>query len=274
MAKRSETGHLRKMPTHHANDDVVQYQMIIGDAQIDLNEQIGSQIEIAFSGTINCIACGRKTNKSFQQGYCFPCMRSLPECDMCIVRPELCHFHEGTCRDAAWGEQHCMQDHYLYLANTSGLKVGITRGPNIPSRWMDQGAVQALPIIRAGSRYQIGQLEKAFKQTLNDRTQWQRMLKGDPEPLELSVLADEVLNENAALLDGVGVEWQALADQTVRNFSYPVDTYPQTVKSLNLDKTPIISGLLMGIKGQYLLLDSGVINIRKFAGYEVTVSFS
>ena len=139
---------------------------------------------------------------------------------------------------------------------------------------MDQGAVQALPIIRAGTRYQIGQLEKAFKQSLNDRTQWQRMLKGEPEPLELPALAEEVLSKNAELLDGVGVEWQALPDETVRDFIYPMDTYPQTVKSLNLDKTPIISGLLMGVKGQYLLLDSGVINIRKYAGYEVTVSFA
>jgi hypothetical protein len=48
--------------------------------------------------------------------------------------------------------------------------------------------------------------------------------------------------------------------------------YPTKVVSLNFDKTPVISGVLEGIKGQYLLLDVGVLNIRKFSSYNLTLS--
>ena len=53
---------------------------------------------------------------------------------------------------------------------------------------------------------------------------------------------------------------------------FPVDSYPVKIKSFNFDKNPEVSGVLHGIKGQYLLLDIGVINIRKFTGYEVAFS--
>lgn len=264
----SFSGNLRKMRTEH--QETVQYVLPVGDALVPMNEVIGTPIRIEYAGQINCVACGRQSKKSFQQGYCFPCMRSLPECDNCIVRPETCHFHEGTCRDAQWGEQHCMQDHFLYLANTSGLKVGITRGTQVPTRWMDQGAVQALPIARAKDRLTVGKLEVALKQNVSDRTQWQRMLKGAPETIDLKVEAARLL-EGAVASAGQVDGWEAIAEE-VREFHYPVDIYPEKVKSFNLDKTPIVDGQLNGIKGQYLLLDSGVINIRKFGGYHVEVS--
>ncbi len=269
MANFLTSGNLRKMRTEHA--EPVQYQLPVGDTLIPMNEVLGAPIRIEFAGQINCVACGRATKKSFQQGHCFPCMRRLPQCDTCIVRPETCHFHEGTCRDEAWGQKNCMQDHYLYLANSSGLKVGITRGPQIPTRWMDQGAVQALPIMRTQSRYDIGQLEVVFKKHANDRTHWQRMLKGEPEPLDLPVLAKELLAIAKDSLAEVAVQWTAL-DETVRHFTYPVQVYPEKVKSFNLDKTPVVAGQLQGIKGQYLILDGGVINMRKYGGYDVEVS--
>ncbi len=269
MTNFSASGNLRKMLTEHA--DTVQYQLPVGDVLVPMNEVLGAPICIEFAGQINCVVCGRATKKSFQQGHCFPCMRSLPQCDTCIVRPETCHFHEGTCRDAEWGQKNCMRDHYLYLANSSGLKVGITRGPQIPTRWMDQGAIQALPIMRTQSRYDIGQLEVAFKNYANDRTHWQRMLKGEPESLDLQALAKKLRETAKESLAQVAVQWASLNEE-VRHFNYPVLIYPEKVKSFNLDKTPVVEGLLQGIKGQYLILDGGVINMRKYGGYFVELS--
>lgn len=252
----------------------VAYTLPIGDSLLEMNPLIGQTISIEFSGEINCIACGRVTKKSFQQGHCFPCMRSLPQCDQCIVRPELCHFAAGTCRDAQWGQQHCMQDHYLYLANSSGLKVGITRGTQIPTRWMDQGATQALPIMRAPTRLEIGKLEVALKSFANDRTDWRKMLKGTADPLDLIDAKYRLLEQAESVLSQLdeNIAWEVLADDTVLDIDYPVVQYPEKIKSLNLDKEPKIEGVLQGIKGQYLIFDCGVMNIRKYAGYNLALS--
>ena len=62
-------------------------------------------------------------------------------------------------------------------------------------------------------------------------------------------------------------------DEAVVDIKFPVSEYPEKIKSLNLDKQPEIEGRLMGIKGQYLILDTGVLNIRKFSGYNIQVDF-
>jgi len=252
----------------------VQYALPVGDELVALNALIGQQISFHYTGEINCVACGRKTNKSFSQGYCFPCMQTLAECDSCLVKPELCHYYEGTCRQPAWGEEHCLQDHFVYLANTSGLKVGITRQTNVPTRWMDQGATQALPIYRVRERLLSGLVEVILKQHVADKTAWQRMLKGVPEDIDLAHERDrlhqECQQEITALLSDHGEEAvQYLANDQVLGFTYPVQTYPEKVSSLNMDKTAEISGTLLGIKGQYLIFDCGVLNIRKFSGYKI-----
>ncbi|MEQ8514948.1 MAG: DUF2797 domain-containing protein, partial [Chromatocurvus sp.] len=140
------TGHVRKMRTILA--DTVQYRLPLGDSETPLNDWIGRTLRLSFLGDIHCIYCDRKTRKSFSQGYCYPCFKRLARCDSCIVKPETCHFFAGTCREPEWGEANCMIDHVVYLANTSGIKVGITRGSQVPTRWMDQGATQALPVFR------------------------------------------------------------------------------------------------------------------------------
>ena len=266
-------GNVRKMRTQH--DTPVRYSLPIGDQLVEMNSLIGQTLRLEFLGEINCIACGRKTSKSFQQGYCFPCMRSLPECDQCIVRPELCHFDEGTCRDADWGLTHCMQDHYLYLANSSGLKVGITRGSQVPTRWMDQGARQALPIIRADNRHNVGQLEVALKAFANDRTDWRKMLKGQSERVDLVGEKYLLLERAEEVLSGLdeSIGWEVLGEETVYEFEYPVEQYPEKVTSLNLDRQPQVEGRLAGIKGQYLIFDCGVMNIRKYGGYRLALSW-
>ena len=125
------TGDLRNLSVKLASP--VEYALPVGEQLLPLNSSIGKTIKLEYNGAIHCIACGRKTSKSFNQGYCYPCMQSLPECDICIIKPEKCHYAEGTCRDNEWADDHCMQDHYVYLANSSGLKVGITRGSQIPN---------------------------------------------------------------------------------------------------------------------------------------------
>ena len=274
MAEAIAVGGVRKMRTELG--DTVQYQLVLGDQEIALNERLGKTFRLAFSGVINCIHCARKTSKSFNQGYCYPCFRRLAQCDSCIMSPEKCHYHEGTCREPEWGETNCMIDHFVYLANTSGLKVGITRGTQVPTRWMDQGATQAQPIFRVSSRFQSGLVETLFARHISDKTNWQAMLKGDAEPLDLEAARHHLTRECAAEIEHLqnthGLQaitvLEAEAETRIR---YPVLEYPTKVKSLNLDKTPEIGGTLLGIKGQYLMFDSGVINMRKYGGYELAL---
>jgi hypothetical protein len=169
-----------------------------------------------------------------------------------------------------------MQSHVVYIANSSGLKVGITRGSQIPTRWIDQGATQAVPVFRVKSRFHSGLIESALKKHVSDRTDWRRMLKGVNPIEDLAASAKNILETASAdmegLNDGQGVLQPERLDESVVAIEYPVAEYPEKVSSLNLDKTPEVSGLLQGIKGQYLILDRGVINMRKFSGYEVELS--
>jgi len=258
-------------------EQAVQYQLPIGDELLPMNEHIGQTIKLNYQNEINCIACGRKTSKSFAQGHCFPCFRSLASCDMCIMKPETCHYAEGSCRQPEWGEANCFIPHYVYLANSSGVKVGITRGTQIPTRWIDQGAAQALPIFQVANRLQSGLLEMVLKKHVSDRTDWRKMLKSDAEPLDLKVIRDELLakcsTEIANIKSEQGEASIEVINKKVVGIKYPVAEYPEKIKSLNFDKQPEIEGVFMGIKGQYLILDTGVLNIRKFSGYNIQVDF-
>lgn len=250
------------------------YQLRLGDESVSMNALLGEQLTLSFTGEINCCACGKTTKKSFSQGYCYPCFTRLAECDTCIMSPEKCHYHLDTCRDNEWAHSHCMQDHIIYLANSSGLKVGITRGTQVPTRWFDQGASQAIPFIRVSTRYQSGLLEDALREWLNDRTNWQAMLKHQVEVLDMVAernrvfeLADTVISSFEKRFGLAAIQRQTEIAGT--DIQYPVLNYPSKVSSLSFDKTPSISGKLQGIKGQYLILDTGVINIRRYTGYQV-----
>ena len=268
------TGILRKMRVEAT--DPVTYWIPVGDSFFAISECIGQPISLHYTGRILCTACGRPTKKSFAQGYCFPCFRSLAECDLCIMKPETCHYYVGTCRDPAWGENYCMKSHIVYLANSSSIKVGITRANQIPTRWIDQGASQAISVFRVKKRLHSGLLEVALKKQVSDRTDWRKMLKGKPEIIDMTALRNTIRNNAQSELTAIQkmypeLEWESLDDAPV-NLEYPVNRFPEKVSSLSFANSPDISGILTGIKGQYLILDSGVINIRKFAGYEVTIS--
>lgn len=265
------TGRLRKMPAEAGNP--VSYTLKVGDTPIALNELIGRKVRFDFEGVIRCIHCDRTTKKSFNQGYCYPCFRKLAACDSCIMSPEKCHFHLGTCREPEWGEQNCMVEHVVYLANSSGLKVGITRASQVPTRWIDQGAVDAIPMLRVASRYLAGLAEVACKAHVADRTNWRAMLKGDVPELDLVQERQRLLAviepDLAELRRTHGEDSLRVVDEASLGLGYPVQVWPSKVKTHNLDKSPDVEGRLDGIKGQYVMLDTGVINIRKFTGYEV-----
>ena len=252
----------------------VSYSARLGDNEIALNPLIDQQLKLIFSGSIYCIHCNRKTNKSFNQGYCYPCFQKLAQCDSCIIHPERCHFEQGSCREPAWGEKYCMQDHIVYLANSSGLKVGITRATQVPTRWIDQGATQALAIMRVRSRLQSGTLEMAFKQHVADKTNWRDMLKGKAAELDMAGERDRLLAACEEDVKELMARFGFFAISVLKgidavSIDYPVQAYPEKITSLNFDKEPVVSGTLKGIKGQYLIFDSGVINLRRFSGYEV-----
>ena len=267
-------GSLQKMLTEMAAP--VRYWLPVGENQLDLTPLIGQPIDLRYSGQIFCVHCGQKTKKSFNQGYCYPCFIKLAQCDMCIMKPETCHFAEGTCREPSWGEEFCFQPHIVYLANSSGIKVGITRQSQIPTRWIDQGAVQAIPVFRVTSRHISGLVEVILAEHVSDKTSWQQMLKNNVKPADLLLARDELLAKCADKLGDIKEQFgpealQLLENAEIVDIRYPVQQYPIKVKSFNFDKDPSVSGILQGIKGQYLLFDTGVINIRKFAGYQVEV---
>ncbi len=269
----SISGQLTKMAVS-LDDNQAQYAMRLGEQQVAMNALLGESLTLRFLGEINCLHCNRKTKKSYSGGYCFPCAQRLARCDICFVKPELCHFEQGTCREPDWGKSVCMQDHIVYLANSSGLKVGITRINQIPTRWIDQGATQALPIFRVQSRYQSGLVEVLFKDHVSDRTDWRKMLKGEAEPMDLAAERDRLQAECEPQVADLKQQFgndaiRLLPAENMQTIAYPVEQYPAKISSLNFDKTPEISGQLKGIKGQYLIFDTGVINIRKFSGYQV-----
>ena len=275
MMSISVTGHLSNMQVEL--DQQVEYWLPLDDHREPLNRWLGQSIRIQYLGDIHCIHCGRRSKKSFSQGYCYPCFTKLPQCDTCIMSPEKCHYHHGTCRDPVWGDQYCFTDHYVYLANSSGVKVGITRGSQVPTRWIDQGATQALPIFRVKSRYHAGLIEDCLREHIADRTHWQKMLKGNSQPVDLAEIRDTLMMQSEEGLSFLEQQFglaafQRLYDQAVVEINFPVLQFPQKVKSFNLDKQPIVEGVLQGIKGQYLILDTGVINIRKYTAYNVQFS--
>ncbi len=272
-------GHLKKMHTHLSRvmNNTVQYELPLNDQSIALNPLIGKSIKLVHTGHIACVHCNKSIKKSYNQGYCYPCFIKLAQCDLCIMKPHTCHYAAGTCREPLWGDEFCFQPHFVYLANSSDIKVGITRHTQTPTRWIDQGATQALPIFKTQSRFLSGLIEVAISNHIADKTNWQKMLKKKPLPMDLTAKRDELIllckeaiQEIALAFESQAVEF--LADEKVVEIHFPVSHYPTKIKSLCLTKTPEITGVLQGIKGQYMLLDTGVLNIRKYTGYEVEFS--
>jgi hypothetical protein len=268
------TGPLRKLSADlvpgaspHAGD--VRYAIRLGGATVDLNERVGASLTVRATGAKTCVVCGRSVAKFFGQGFCFPCFRDAPEASECIVRPELCRAHLGEGRDPAWEREHHDQEHIVYLSFTGGVKVGVTRSTQVPVRWIDQGAVRALPIARTPHRQLAGLIEVVLKKAFADRTDWRAMLRPvDPPPDVLPAARSGAL---AALPEELAP--YALSEEEVWTLAYPVDHLPPKVKSINLDKEPEVSGTLAAIKGQYLIwADGRVLNVRNHSGFHIELA--
>jgi hypothetical protein len=258
---------LRKMTV--SNNDTVQYFWM--NSEICLNDYLSKKVTLRWTGNIHCVACDSLTKKSFGQGFCYPCFMKSPENSECIIRPELCRAHLGEGRDIEWEEKNHNQKHYVYLAASDAVKVGVTRTTQIPTRWIDQGAKKAIILAETPNRYLAGVIEVALKDFFTDKTNWQRMLKNEIN--ESIDLVEEKWNLEGQLPSDLSMYFTD--DDEELELHFPVLQYPQKVKSLSFDKTSIVEGILMGIKGQYLIFNDGsVINIRKHSGYEVELELN
>ena len=247
----------------------IHYHLPIGSELIDVNSLINKRIRLTYENDIFCINCGAKTYKSFNQGMCYPCFQSSPLASECIIHPERCQAHLGIGRDMEWETKYHLTPQIVYLALTANAKVGITRKPQIPTRWIDQGAVQTIVLAEAPNRYLAGMIEVSLKAFIADKTHWQKMLKNQINPdVNLLELKKEMIQNLSPELR------KYVVDSELQDLSYPVLEYPEKVKSLSFDKLPVVEGVLTGIKGQYLMFDYlNVLNIRKHQGYVVSLEY-
>lgn len=251
--------------------------LVVGEDCVDINARIDRGLELRFSGAVYCTHCGARTTRSFARGFCFDCFSSLARCDLCVLSPDRCHRHLGTCREPLWGDRHCMRGHVVYLAHSSGLKVGITRSRRLPGRWLDQGAIHAVVVAWTGTRRIAGLLEQALAQEVNDRTDWRRMLQTD-RPIDLPGAASALRSKLQAAASALTGTFGSGAVAIVRGpkewrCSYPLRRLPYRPMALTaaVGKESRLGGVLAGAKGQYLVFDSGVLNVASHRGFEVTV---
>lgn len=244
----------------------VDYFLSVGDNEIHLNEYIGKKISLEHNGVINCIHCGAKTNKSYNQGFCFNCLNTAPEADQSVIRPELSMAQFGIAKDMDWAIEHDLIPHFVYLAVTNDLKVGVTRHHQIPTRWIDQGAARAIKLAKTPNRHIAGVIESYLKNYVADITKWQPMLK-DEINNEIDLRAEK---ERISKLLPLELQRYIEPDNTVTELKYPGQFQLQNINSVGFEKTPLIEGKLVRIKGQYLIFENEmVLNIRKYNGYYV-----
>ncbi len=262
------TGSLLKMTSQLSQP--IQYHLPIGSESVDMNSLINKPVSFTFENQIFCTDCGAKTYKSFNQGLCYPCFQSSPIASECIIHPERCQAHLGIGRDMEWEKKYHLTPQIVYLALTANAKVGITRKPQIPTRWIDQGAVQTIILAETPNRYLAGVIEVTLKDFIADKTHWQKMLKNDINTsIDLHSLKEEMKGFLPAELKQYVVD-----DSELLELNYPVLEYPKKVKSMSFDKLEVIEGTLTGIKGQYLMFDYlNVLNVRKHQGYVVSIEY-
>lgn len=241
------------------------------DSHSILNDLIGRNFQISVSPLRQCLGCSKGVKKVVQ-GYCYLCSQRLARCDLCILKPHLCHYDQGTCREPQWGLEHCFSDHILYLSRTSGLKVGLSGAGRFLRRWVDQGAQQAALLASFSSRYEAGLVENWLSQSFNDKTNWRHLLTGvvcqdDNFEQTFREIQQQIAENTKISRDKVH-----LIDYQPHYFQYPVESYLERAKTVNLDKVSFFEDKLIGIKGQYMLFqEHGGLNMRKYQGYDMTM---
>ena len=260
-------GPLRKMRTEL--NEPINYYMTFPSVFVRVNNLIGKSISLTHTG-FSCMSCGID-QPIFRQGFCKSCFFEMPSAGDWVMRPELSKAHlDIEDRDLTYEKKAQLQPHIVYLAVSSGLKVGVTRKTQVPTRWIDQGAHQTIPIVEVPNRYLAGITEVALKAHYNDKTNWRQMLTNIPETMDLvserkralSYLPDEVKDYSSI----------ALQEKTL-SIQFPLQSLPTNVTSINLVKAKQFTGTLMGVKGQYLIFsDNKVINVRGHEGVCVSLS--
>lgn len=260
-------GVLRKMRTEMGSP--IQYYLMLEDDFLNLNQALNKRLKIQFI-KYQCLGTG-KNEPIYRQGFCKSYFFESAAAGDWIMRPELSTAHlDQEDRDLEYEKKMQLQPHIVYLANSSNVKVGVTRKTQIPTRWIDQGAHEAIEIVEVPNRYLAGITEVALKEHVSDKTSWQKMLKNDLEDLDLT----EWRNKLKPYIPEEALAY-FIEDRTETNLEFPVLQYPKKVKSLNLRKTPSYEGVLKGIKGQYLLFeDQTVFNVRGSEGYYVGIDIS
>ena len=250
-------------------ESTIQYSLRTSDLPIVMNDLIGKEISLSWNGVIICSKCSKQTKKSFGEGFCFTCFSSAAEASPCILHPELCEAHLGKGRDLEFEERNHNQPHFVYLAATDKVKVGVTRATQIPTRWIDQGASSSIILAETPNRYLAGCIEVALKDFFTDKTNWQNMLRNfQDESIDLEEEKWQVHDELPSDLTQYWIE-----NDEITELNYPVLHYPEKVSSMSFDKTTQIQGKLTGIRGQYLIFDNkNVINIRRHTGYEIEIN--
>lgn len=258
-------GVLQKMPAEQ--NSPIDYYLVLGSDVISMNQWLDQTLHIKHIG-YQCLGCGGP-QEIFRQGFCKKCFFEQPAAGAWVMHPELSQAHLGIeDRDLAYEQKVQLQPHIVYLAVSSHLKVGVTRKSQLPTRWIDQGADQALPILETPNRYLAGIAEVALKDRVSDKTNWRQMLVQKSAPLDLRAEKEQLIQ----FLPDIVLPY-VLGDQQAESLDYPVVNYPQKVQSISLQKTPSWSGVLQGIKGQYLIFDrGGVFNVRAHEGYVVEIS--
>ena len=264
-------GNIRKMHTSLKNEveyHLPLYNNLEDDLLVPMNQFIGEQISISFNGQINCVVSGKRIRKTYGEGMSYDAFKSSPLAVESIIRPELSRIHEGIAlRDEEWERKFHLRPHYVYLTKTAGIKVGVTSKTQIPTRWIDQGAVEGVILAETPYRQAAGLIEIALKQYISDRTNWRKMLSN-------VLTEDDLLLKKQELIDHLPEELRKFViDSKPLSIKYPVIAYPEKVTSIKLDKTPVIEKKLLGIKGQYFMFEGGVVmNVRSHAGYFIKLS--
>ncbi len=261
----SYEGALTKMQTE--NGSPIQYYLVFENDFLNMNQLINKKIDISFVG-FECLSC-KLNKKIYRQGFCYDCFYAVPQAADWIIRPELSKAHLGQeDRDLEYEKKMQLQPHIVYLANSSNVKVGVTRKSQVPTRWIDQGAHEAIEIVEVPNRYLAGITEVALKDHVSDKTNWRKMLKNEIEDVDLSEWRSKL---KAFVPDEVSDYFLDQGGET--HLEFPVTGYPEKPKSLNLDRTPEYTGVLKGIKGQYLIFeDDTVFNVRANEGYKISLS--
>ena len=259
-------GVLQKMATEMAMP--VQYYLSLGDDFINLNQVLNKQLDISFI-KYQCLNC-HLDRPIFRQGFCKTCFFEIPQAADWIMRPELSQAHlDIEDRDLTYEKQVQLQEHIVYLANSSNVKVGVTRKSQVPTRWIDQGAHEAIKFIEVPNRYLAGITEVALKEHISDKTNWRKMLTNQIEDVDLASVKEKL----SVYIPAEAKPYYNQANGKETNIEFPVLEYPTKVQSLNLDKTPHFTGVLKGIKGQYLIFENGIVfNIRGSEGYFIELS--